>query len=73
MILYHWKKRITMHNIRSYLGMNLRYKLFNLLYEARKIAETAGSVGITLLEKGVMSRVPKSRVGTTEGNIIQQL
>jgi RNase P subunit RPR2 len=31
------------------------------------IAETAGSVGITLLEKGVMSWVPKSREGIREG------
>jgi hypothetical protein len=31
------------------------------------IAEAAGSVGIMLPEKGVISRVPKSREGTKEG------
>jgi hypothetical protein len=39
-------------------------------------AEAAGSFEITLLEKGVMSRVPKLRAGTRDGeekDFIQQL
>jgi hypothetical protein len=44
------------------------------------IAEAAGSVGITLLEKGVMSRIPKSRArikrwirGEIEGTVMLEL
>jgi hypothetical protein len=59
MILYYWKKRITITT-----SVILMYELALQVVRitcCMCFAETAGSVGITLLEKGVMPRVPKSR------------